>query len=136
MHLLMVGVLALFGLGITAANAQETGSIKAKLDGVWSGSGMVTLSSGSVEKATCRVTYKKYSEKSYKLLGRCSTASMGVVEQTAVVQEAGSNKYTGRFDNKEYNITGRISVALKGSKKQTATLTTDKGKGVLTLSKR
>lgn len=131
---LFVGSLALAIAVAGSAYAED--AAKPTLDGSWTGSGMVTLSNGQRERARCNVRYQKYSETSYKLAAKCSTAT-GIVNQTAVVKEAGANKYKGNFRNPDYNVAGNISVVLNSENKQTATVTTSgKGKGILVLAKR
>lgn len=133
MRAYLVGLVILFGLTLSGQAVAEGGNIV--LDGMWKGKGQVVTSSGTREQASCEVRYMKYSERSYKLNAKCSTASLGVVKQIAVVKFAGSNRYKGRFDNKEYNVTGDISIVINSAGKQTATLKTKTGSGRLVLVK-
>lgn len=133
MNRLFAGILAV-GISVSGAAMAEGG--QPNLEGTWAGSGTVVPSNGAKERASCRVQFKKYSDKSYKIAGECSTASLGKVKQEAIVQEAGSKKFKGHFKNPQFNVEGRISIVLNSDTKQTATLTTDKGQGVVVLSKR
>lgn len=119
---MLVGLLAI-GLGLIG----DVGSAAAaSLEGTWSGGGIISPNGGKKEKARCRLTFKKYSERSYKIFAKCSTPSLGVVKQEAVVKKAGSNRYSGHFYSKEYNVRGRISINVKGEK-QTVSLKAEGG---------
>ena len=75
----------------------------ASLDGSWSGSGKVTLPSGAVESARCRVSYNRESKTSYSATASCATAS-GRVNQSASLRQTGANSYAGSFHNDEHTV--------------------------------
>lgn len=96
--------------GASTGASAETGSIA----GSWSGGGKVTLPSGAVETARCRVSYNRESKSSYSASASCATAS-GRVNQTANLRQTGANSYTGSFHNAEYGVSGSIHVTVSGS---------------------
>ncbi len=104
----LVLIAAFFG-GITNAWAQS-----ASLDGSWSGGGKVTMPSGAVETARCRVKYNRESKSSYSANASCATSS-GRVNQSASLRQTGTNTFSGSFHNAEYGVTGSINVVVSGS---------------------
>ena len=105
---ILAASIAVAGAGVGAA--AETGS----LEGSWRGSGRVTLPSGAVETARCRVSYSRASKTSYSADASCATAS-GRVDQSATLRQTGANSYSGSFHNPEYGVTGSITVVVSGS---------------------
>jgi hypothetical protein len=105
---------------VAAAVAAHARSAEAQsLDGSWSGGGKLTLPSGAVESARCRVNYSRQSKTSYSANASCATAS-GRVDQTASLQQTGANSYAGTFHNSEYGISGSINVTVNGSSQSVA----------------
>jgi hypothetical protein len=94
---------------VPSASAQS-----ASLDGSWSGGGKVTMPSGAVESARCRVSYSRESKSSYSANASCATAS-GRVNQSASLRQTGANTFSGSFHNAEYGVTGSINVVVSGS---------------------
>jgi len=106
----------------------------ASLIGAWSGGGVVRFSSGSKERARCRISYHRKSAKIYGAVAICATTS-GKITQTARIKKRGSGRYSGRFHNGQYNFSGNIHVIVRG-RRQTVTLTSKEGSGRLRLRKR
>ena len=94
---------------VPGASAQS-----ASLDGSWSGGGKVTMPSGAVESARCRVSYSRESKSSYSANASCATPS-GRVNQSASLRQTGANTFSGSFHNAEYGVTGSINVVVSGS---------------------
>ena len=105
--LLLVAVVMMGGIGDAAAQS-------ASLDGSWSGAGKVTLPSGAVEAARCRVSYSRDSKTSYSASASCATPSVRV-NQTASLRQTGTNTFSGSFYNDEYGVSGSIRVVVSGS---------------------
>jgi hypothetical protein len=99
----------LAGGGTSSALAQS-----ASLDGSWSGGGKLTMPSGAVESARCRVSYSRESKSSYSANASCATPS-GRVNQSASLRQTGANTFSGSFHNAEYGVTGSINVVVSGS---------------------
>lgn len=102
-----------------------------RLAGSWSGGGSVSFSTGSKERAQCRVRYAQVSSVTFAMSATCATAS-GRVAQSATLRKTGANNYSGRFHNPDYNTSGSISVTVRGSS-QNVRLNSDSGSGVFTL---
>jgi hypothetical protein len=103
------------------------------LSGSWRGSGWVSFSIGSRERARCRAHYVPHSGSGYAVSAICATDS-GSVSQTATLRRVGSNTYTGGFYNNEYGVTGTIQVVVRGNS-QSVTLTSDSGSASLILTR-
>lgn len=124
-------VMAAVSLAVPDWAAAEPGA--GGLAGSWSGGGWVSFSSGTKERARCRVRYTAQSSSTFRLSGTCATES-GRVSQTATVRKSGANAFAGTFYNAEYDVSGSIHVVLRGNS-QTATLRSSNGSAVLTLSR-
>ncbi len=105
---------ALFLVFAVACLGRPDVALAAELNGSWNGGGSVSFSSGSSEKARCRVSYSKRSSTSYDANATCATASTKV-SQTAVLRRTGENSFAGTFHNSEYNLSGTISVVIRGN---------------------
>ena len=117
------------------ASVSHVGTAKAaSLSGAWSGGGTVRLNSGQVERVRCRVRYSRSSGRSYGVSATCATTA-GTISQSGRVVKVRGNRYSGRLYNAEYAVTGRISVSVRG-RRQTVTVTSARGSGRLSLSKR
>lgn len=99
-------------VGWPASGSAQQG---ADLSGTWSGSGRVQLSSGSVESARCRVSFRKQGGATFAMSASCATPSARV-DQTAVLSRTGGNRYAGEFHNAQYGISGTINVAVSGNR--------------------
>ena len=124
----------IFAAGVALAGgsvgaAAESGS----LEGSWRGGGRVTLPSGAVETARCRVHYNRESKTSYSADASCATAS-GRVDQSARLRQTGANSYSGTFHNSEYGVSGSIHVTVSGSS-QSVSLSGGGGSASLRLSR-
>lgn len=93
----------------------EASAQSARLEGLWRGSGKVTLPSGAEENARCRVRYSRETATSYVADAICATSSARV-SQSATLRQTGSNRYSGSFYNAEYGIEGSIRVVVQGSR--------------------
>lgn len=113
----------------TAGNAQQG----ADLSGTWSGSGKVQFSSGSVESARCRASFRKQGGTTFAMSASCATPSARV-DQTAVLTRTGGNRYAGEFHNAQYGISGSISVSVSGNR-MSASLSGGGATAQLTLSR-
>lgn len=97
--------------------AHSDGSVAAEpasLEGSWSGGGKVQFPSGDTESARCRASFKKRGGNGFAMSAVCATASARV-EQTAMLERTGPNRFSGDFQNSEYGITGSINVTVKGN---------------------
>lgn len=106
----------------------------ASLAGAWSGGGTVKLKTGQVERVRCRVRYSKSSGKTFGVSATCATTA-GTISQSGRVVQVRGNRYSGRLYNADYAVSGRISISVSG-KRQTVTVTSSKGSGRLSLSRR
>jgi hypothetical protein len=106
----------------------------AGLSGSWSGSGWVSFSTGTKEKARCRAKYRRVSQETYKVRAICATRS-GKASQTATIYKVTNSRYRGSFYNIDYNVRGTIRVVVSGSS-QSVSLSGDGASASLNLSKR
>jgi hypothetical protein len=83
------------------------------LEGTWNGGGHVRFPSGDTERARCRATFHRRGGNSFDMSATCATASVRV-QQTAVLERIGPNRFAGEFYNAEYGISGSIAITLKG----------------------
>ena len=102
------------------------------LRGAWRGSGTVTFSNGSQERATCRANFKPSGQGAYDATASCSSQT-GTVTQEAFVRGRG-NRYRGTFYNPEFDTTGNIQLNLSGGS-MVARLTSNRGTAVIRLSR-
>lgn len=122
---------------VTAALAALTGAAHARadaLEGTWSGAGTVRLNSGAEERVRCRVSYRKDIGRTYVLNASCAHTS-GTFKQDGRVVDLGGNRYTGRLYNPQYSVSGQVSISVRGAR-QTVHVSSPKGKGTLSLSRR
>ena len=82
-------------------------------EGSWSGSGRVHFPSGDSEKARCRATFTPRGVNGMNMVAQCATAAARL-QQTAVLERVGSNRFTGNFQNSEYGVAGTITVTVVG----------------------
>lgn len=103
------------------------------LRGSWRGSGTVTFSDGSQQRATCRANFKPGGGKgAYDATASCSSQS-GTVTQEAFVRGRGG-RYRGTFYNPQFDTTGRIQLNLSGGS-MVARLSSRQGSAVIRLSR-
>jgi len=106
----------------------------ASLSGTWRGSGFVNPKSGNREKVRCRITYKRQSNKVFRVSAVCASTS-GKIRQTGEVLMVTTKRYVGDFYNSDFDISGRVRVVLRGSR-QTVSFSSKTGNGRITLRKR
>lgn len=94
---------------------------EASLEGSWSGSGRIDLSTGNSERATCRASFSRQSSTSYAVSAVCATPSARV-SQSGVVRRVGANHFAGTFHNSEYNVSGSLSMTARGSNRLSVSL--------------
>lgn len=104
------------------------------LAGSWSGGGTVTLNDGGREKVRCRIRYSKSTGKTYLMDATCSHSN-GTINQSGRVVQISGNRFSGRLYSDHYDVSGKITISVNGSK-QTLSLSSAKGSGSITLSKR
>ena len=104
------------------------------LRGSWRGSGTVTFSDGSQQRATCRANFKPGGgQGAYDATASCSSQS-GTVTQEAFVRGRGGS-YRGTFYNPQFDMTGRIQLSLSGGGTMVARLSSQRGSAVIRLSR-
>ena len=126
-YILQALLVVLFALGTSQASAKSK-----SISGYWKGGGSFTTSSGTRERTRCRAKIKARSKKRYSIFAKCSTASLGIIEQSGTVKQVGKNRFRGRFTNEDYDIHGSIQITLRGNK-QYMSLRSPSGNGNLTL---
>ena len=82
-------------------------------EGSWSGSGIVYFPSGDSEKARCRATFTQRGGNGLSMVALCATAAARL-QQTAVLERVGTNRFIGDFQNPEYGVSGTISITVVG----------------------
>lgn len=100
--------------GLLAATALPAIAQQASLEGSWSGGGTVTFSTGNVESARCKASFRRRSGETFAMNAVCATPS-GRVAQTAELNRVSNTRFSGEFHNSEYGITGNISITLRGN---------------------
>lgn len=116
------------------ALSQPTHAAADVLAGAWSGGGTVKLNDGGVERVRCRISYSKSTGNTYLLDATCSHSN-GTISQTGRVVQVSGSRFTGRLYSDQYDVSGEISVSVNGNK-QTLSLSSAKGSGSISLSKR
>jgi hypothetical protein len=126
---------AVLAIGISVPLAASA-SAAASIIGSWSGRGSVTLTSGQVEPVSCKVSYESGDDrgKTFVLNARCATTA-GIFVQSGRVVRRSSNSYSGRLYSEQYSVSGNVSITVSGSR-QTISVSSSKGRGRLSLSKR
>ena len=99
-------------VGLPAPGVAQQG---ADLSGTWSGGGRVQFSSGAVESARCRASFRRQGGSSFAMSASCATPSARV-DQTAVLSRTGGNRFAGEFYNSQYGITGSINISVNGNR--------------------
>jgi hypothetical protein len=106
------GIICCAGLSFLPASASAE---QATLEGSWSGAGKVTLTSGAVETARCRASFRKKAGNVYGMSAVCATPSTRVA-QSAELARVGGNRFSGDFYNPEYGISGTITIVVRGNR--------------------
>ena len=120
----LAAALSLAGLvGMANADVAWAGGPFAGLDGVWSGSGTVSLDSGTKERIRCTAQYfVKDDDNNLQQHLNCSSPSYEFIVNTYVNHDAGS--LSGYWEEKKNNVRGsvagtasgdRVNVVLQGS---------------------
>ena len=117
-----------------AIPSSESSARSDVLSGAWSGGGTVKLTSGHVEKVRCRVKYSKSTGKTYLISATCSSTG-GTFAQTGRVVQISGSRFRGRLYSDQYDVSGNVSISVRG-KRQTVSVSSEKGRGSLALSKR
>ena len=120
--------IALFVMTIAPLHAQNTA-----LEGTWSGSGTMQARDNPPQKLTCRIKYRRETDKVYKLAAKCVTISTAI-NQTGKLLKVNAGVYVGEFHVATYDISGRVRVTIKGGV-QTMSFKSSRASGSVTLSK-
>jgi hypothetical protein len=103
------------------------------LEGTWSGSGTMQAVDKPPQKLTCRINYKRETDKVFRLAAKCVTVSTSI-NQTAQLLKVNPGVYTGRFQIASYDISGRVRVVVNGNA-QTMSFQSSRAKGTVNLKK-
>lgn len=104
------------------------------LEGSWTGGGYAEVTSGQRENVSCRVRYIRESADVFGVSAVCASKSVKLT-QTGSVSRVAANRYIGDLYNAEYDVAGRVRIVVSGSS-QSVTMTSKRGSGSLTLSRR
>lgn len=103
------------------------------LEGSWSGSGTMQRMDDPPQKLTCRVKYKRETDKVFRLAAKCVTIST-TINQTGQLLKVNAGVYVGEFHVASYDISGRIRVVIDNTV-QTMTFKSSQARGTVTLTK-
>ncbi|WP_156137643.1 hypothetical protein [Methyloceanibacter caenitepidi] len=103
------------------------------LEGTWSGSGTMQAMDNPPQKLTCRIKYKRETEKVYKLAAKCVTISTAI-NQTGQLLKVNPGVYVGEFHVASYDISGRVRVVIDEDV-QTMSFKSSRANGSVTLTK-
>jgi hypothetical protein len=126
-HLFLLLVLV-FVATVSPLNAEP-----ASLEGTWSGSGTMQAMDRPPQKLTCRINYKRETDKVYRLAARCVTVSTSI-NPTAQLLKVNPGVYTGKFEIASYDISGRVRVVVNGNA-QTMSFRSSRANGTVNLKK-
>ena len=115
------------------ATASPLHAEPASLEGTWSGSGTMQAVDRPPQKLTCRINYKRETDKVYRLAARCVTVSTSI-NQTAQLLKVNPGVYTGQFQIASYDISGRVRVVVNGNA-QTMSFKSSRANGTVNLKK-
>jgi hypothetical protein len=85
------------------------------------------------QKLTCRIKYKRETDKVYKLAAKCVTISTAI-NQTGKLLKVNPGVYVGEFQVATYDISGRVRVTINGGV-QTMSFKSSRASGSVTLTK-
>lgn len=105
----------------------------APLEGTWNGSGTMQAMDRPPQKLTCRINYKRETDKVFSLAARCVTVSTSI-NQTAQLLKVNPGVYTGKFQIASYDISGRVRVVVSGNA-QTMSFQSSRANGTVNLKK-
>lgn len=100
--------------GLITVGALPASAQQASLEGSWSGNGTVTFSTGNVETARCKASFRRQSSDTFAMNAVCATPS-GRVVQTAELSRLTNTRFSGAFHNAEYGVSGNISITVRGN---------------------
>lgn len=121
-------IIALFVMTIAPLHAQTT-----PLEGTWSGSGTMQARDNPPQKLTCRIKYRRETDKVYKLAAKCVTISTAI-NQTGKLLKVNPGVYVGEFQVATYDISGRVRITIKDGV-QTMSFKSSRASGSVTLKK-
>jgi hypothetical protein len=105
---------AVLTAGLSVFGAPLASAQQATLEGSWTGNGTVTFSTGNVEAAKCKASFRRHSTDKFAMNAVCATPS-GRVAQTAELNRLTNSRFSGEFQNLEYGVTGNITITVKGN---------------------
>lgn len=105
----------------------------APLEGTWSGSGTMQAMDNPPQKLTCRIKYKRETDKVFKLAAKCVTISTAI-NQTGQLLKVNPGVYVGEFHVASYDISGRVRIVIDGNR-QTMSFKSSRANGTVTLAK-
>ncbi len=103
------------------------------LEGTWNGSGTMQAMDNPPQKLTCRINYKRETEKVFKLAAKCVTISTAI-NQTGQLLKVNPGVYVGEFHVASYDISGRVRIVIDGDV-QTMSFKSARANGTVTLAK-
>ncbi|MEJ2517256.1 MAG: hypothetical protein P8Y82_04510 [Methyloceanibacter sp.] len=103
------------------------------LEGTWNGSGTMQAMDNPPQKLTCRINYKRETEKVFKLAAKCVTISTAI-NQTGQLLKVNPGVYVGEFHVASYDISGRVRIVIDGDV-QTMSFKSSRANGTVTLAK-
>jgi len=112
MAALAMGMALVVPTGVEPSVAQASGPF-APLAGSWSGTGAITLASGSRERLRCRAVYEAPDGKSLALRLRCASDSYNFDLNANLVHMG--DAITGQWSEVTRNITGSLSGRAAGA---------------------
>jgi len=121
-------IAVLFAVTISPLHAEPV-----PLEGRWSGSGTMQAMDNPPQKLTCRINYKRETDKVFKLAAKCVTISTSI-NQTGQLLKVNPGVYVGEFHVASYDISGRVRVVIKDGV-QTMSFKSSRANGTVTLSK-
>ncbi|MDJ0513890.1 MAG: hypothetical protein QNJ62_10670 [Methyloceanibacter sp.] len=118
---------------LTVATISPLAAEPAALQGTWNGSGTMQAMDKAPQKLTCRINYKRETDKVFKLAAKCATISTAI-NQTGQLLKVNPGVYVGEFHVASYDISGRVRVVIQGEV-QTMSFKSSRANGTVTLKK-
>jgi hypothetical protein len=103
------------------------------LEGTWSGSGTMQRMDDPPQKLTCRINYRRETDKVFRVAAKCVTIS-STINQTGQLLKVNPGVYVGEFYVASYDISGRLRVVIDDTV-QTMTFKSLRAQGTVTLTK-
>ncbi len=116
--------------GFAGANVAKAASIA----GSWSGGGSVKLSSGQVEKVSCRIRYEQGSGRTFVLYVTCAHSN-GTFQVSGRIVKLSNSRYSGRLYSEQYGTAGDVGISVSGNR-QTVKAKSSKGTATVMLTKK